>query len=108
MPKILIVDDEAPIIDVLSYNLKRAHYDVLVAWDGEQALAVARRELPDLIILDLMLPKLDGIEVCRARCAATATCRSSCSPPATKRSTGWWALSWAPTITWSSPSACAS
>lgn len=66
MPKILIVDDEAPIIDVLSYNLKQAHYDVLVAWDGEQALAVARCEQPDLIVLDLMLPKLDGIEVCRA------------------------------------------
>ena len=65
MPKILIVDDEAPIIDVLSYNLKQAHYDVLVAWDGAQALDVARREQPDLIILDLMLPKLDGIEVCR-------------------------------------------
>lgn len=66
MSKILIVDDEAPIIDVLSYNLKQAHYQVVVAWDGEQALALARREWPDLIILDLMLPKLDGIEVCRA------------------------------------------
>ena len=66
MTKILIVDDEAPIIDVLSYNLKQAHYQVVVAWDGEQALALARREQPDLIILDLMLPKLDGIEVCRA------------------------------------------
>jgi len=66
LTKILIVDDEAPIIDVLSYNLKQALYQVLVAWDGEQALALARREQPDLIILDLMLPKLDGIEVCRA------------------------------------------
>ncbi len=66
MTKILIVDDEAPIIDVLSYNLKQAHYQVVVAWDGEQALALARREQPDLIVLDLMLPKLDGIEVCRA------------------------------------------
>ena len=65
MTKILIVDDEAPIIDVLSYNLKQAHYQVVAAWDGEQALALARREQPDLIILDLMLPKLDGIEVCR-------------------------------------------
>jgi len=66
MTKILIVDDEAPIIDVLSYNLKQAHYQVVVAWDGEQALTLARREQPNLIILDLMLPKLDGIEVCRA------------------------------------------
>jgi DNA-binding response OmpR family regulator len=64
-PKILVVDDEAPIIDVLSYNLKRANYDVVVAWDGEEALQVARREQPDLVILDLMLPKLDGLEVCR-------------------------------------------
>jgi two-component system alkaline phosphatase synthesis response regulator PhoP len=63
--RILVVDDEQPIIDVLTYNLAQARYDVLVAWDGEQALTVARREEPDLIILDLMLPKLDGIEVCR-------------------------------------------
>ena len=66
MAKILVVDDEAPIMDVLSYNLKRAGYEVVMAWDGEQALTLARRELPDLIILDLMLPKLDGLEVCRA------------------------------------------
>ena len=63
--KILIVDDEPPIIDVLSYNLKRANYEVVIARDGEQALAQARREQPDLIILDLMLPRLDGLEVCR-------------------------------------------
>jgi len=63
--KILIVDDEQPIIDVLTYNLRRGQYDVVVAWDGEQALSLARTERPDLIILDLMLPKLDGIEVCR-------------------------------------------
>ncbi len=64
--KILVVDDEQPIIDVLTYNLQRAGYDVIVAWDGAAALVLARRERPDLIILDLMLPKLDGIEVCRA------------------------------------------
>jgi DNA-binding response OmpR family regulator len=64
--KILVVDDEAPIIDMLSYNLKRANYEVLVAWDGEQALELARKEQPDLIILDLMLPRLDGLDVCRA------------------------------------------
>ncbi len=64
--KILVVDDEPPIVDVLSYNLQRAHYQVVVARDGAQALAVARREQPDLIILDLMLPELDGLEVCRA------------------------------------------
>ena len=64
--KILVVDDEPPIVDMLCYNLERAHYQVFVAYDGEKALEVARRELPDLIILDLMLPKLDGLDVCRA------------------------------------------
>jgi len=65
LAKILIVDDEPPIIEVLRYNLERAQYGVLVAWDGQQALDLARREQPDLIILDLMLPRLDGIEVCK-------------------------------------------
>ena len=64
--RILVVDDEPPIVDVLAYNLKRYNYEVLVARDGEEALALARRELPDLIVLDLMLPRLDGLEVCRA------------------------------------------
>jgi two-component system response regulator VicR len=64
--RILVVDDEPPIVDVLVYNLQRANYEVLVARDGEEALAKARHEEPDLIILDLMLPYLDGLEVCRA------------------------------------------
>ncbi len=63
--KILIVDDEPPIIDMLSYNLQRANYDVIVAYDGEQALAQDQKEQPDLIILDLMLPRIDGLEVCK-------------------------------------------
>jgi two-component system response regulator VicR len=63
--RILVVDDEPPIVDLLAYNLKRAGYVVLVAHDGEEALAVAHREQPDLVILDLMLPRLDGLEVCR-------------------------------------------
>jgi len=71
--KILVVDDEQPIIDVLTYNLQRAGYDVTVAWDGAEALALARRERPALMILDLMLPKLDGIEVCRALRREAAT-----------------------------------
>ncbi len=65
MTKILIVDDEAPIIDMLSYNLKRANYEVFVAGDGQEAIELARRELPDLIVLDLMLPRVDGLDVCR-------------------------------------------
>jgi two-component system response regulator VicR len=64
--RILVVDDEPPIVDVLVYNLERANYDVLVARDGLEALALARRERPDLVVLDLMLPELDGLEVCRA------------------------------------------
>ncbi|MFP4343933.1 MAG: response regulator [Anaerolineales bacterium] len=65
MTKILIVDDEPPIIEVLNYNLRRADYEVVIARDGQEALTQARQEQPDLIILDLMLPKLDGAEVFR-------------------------------------------
>ena len=64
--RILVVDDEPAIVDVLVYNLERANYEVLVARDGNQALNKARQEEPDLIILDLMLPQVDGLEVCRA------------------------------------------
>ena len=64
--RILVVDDEPPIVDVLAYNLQRANYEVVVARDGKEALSKARQEEPDLIILDLMLPHLDGLEVCRA------------------------------------------
>ena len=63
---ILVVDDEPAIVDVLTYNLEKAHYRVLVARDGLEALEQARHEKPDLIILDLMLPGMDGLEVCRA------------------------------------------
>jgi DNA-binding response OmpR family regulator len=64
--RILIVDDEPPIVDLLRYNLQRANYQVLVARDGEEALVQARQGQPDLVLLDLMLPRLDGLEVCRA------------------------------------------
>ncbi len=63
--KILVVDDEPPILSVLAYNLKRANYDVIMATDGEQAILLARQEQPDLIILDLMLPRVDGLDVFR-------------------------------------------
>jgi len=65
MSKILIVDDEPPIIEVLAYNLRQAGYEVVIARDGEQAVTLAKREQPDLIILDLMLPKIDGLDVHR-------------------------------------------
>jgi two-component system response regulator VicR len=65
MTRILIVDDEPAVTDLLSYNLRKAHYQVLVAADGHTALRLAQEEAPDLILLDLMLPKIDGLDVCR-------------------------------------------
>ena len=63
---VLVVDDEADILELLDYNLSRQGYAVVRAADGEEALAAARRQRPDLIVLDLMLPRLDGLSVCRA------------------------------------------
>lgn len=63
--KILVVDDEEPIADILEFNLKKDGYQVEVAFDGEAALAKAASFKPDLIILDIMLPKLDGWAVCQ-------------------------------------------
>jgi two-component system response regulator VicR len=63
--RVLIVDDEQSIVDLLTYNLQRNGYEVVVARDGRQALKLAQSEQPDLIILDLMLPGLDGLDVCR-------------------------------------------
>jgi DNA-binding response OmpR family regulator len=62
---ILIVEDDQTLLGVLKYNLAKEGYDVVTAIDGAQALEVARSEKPDLIVLDIMLPKLDGFEVCR-------------------------------------------
>jgi len=66
MPRILVVDDERVLLDTLRYNLTKAGYEVRTAADGEEALTLARRERPDLLILDVMLPKMDGFEVCRS------------------------------------------
>lgn len=63
--KILVVEDEKNIVRVVTYNLEREGYQVDVATDGEQALEKIRRAPPDLLLLDLMLPKVDGLEVCR-------------------------------------------
>jgi DNA-binding response OmpR family regulator len=65
MPKILVVDDEPDALEVLEFNLKNAGYEVSTADDGEAALKKARQLLPDLILLDLMLPEVDGLEVCK-------------------------------------------
>jgi two-component system OmpR family response regulator len=62
---ILIVEDDETLLDVLSYNLSKEGYTIVAATEGVQAIEVARSEKPDLIILDIMLPKLDGFEVCR-------------------------------------------
>jgi len=63
--KILIVEDDRNLLDTLKYNLRKEGYEVISAVDGAEALDVARRQKPDLIILDIMLPKLSGFEVCR-------------------------------------------
>lgn len=64
--RILIVDDELPVLESLQFNLENEGYSVLTAQDGEAALAQARDHKPDLIILDLMLPRLSGLDVCRS------------------------------------------
>lgn len=67
MPKkILLIDDEPEILEICRDYLKASGYDVVTAKDGAQGLAVFRREKPDLIVLDLMLPEMDGLDVCRA------------------------------------------
>jgi DNA-binding response OmpR family regulator len=73
--KILVVDDEAILVEAIAYNLEQAGYRVVTAADGSSALDAARSEIPDLIILDVMLPGMDGLEVCRQlrRESATAT-----------------------------------
>jgi len=62
---ILVVDDEEPIVDILRFNLKKEGYKVLEAYDGEMAIKIALEENPDLILLDVMLPKMDGFTVCK-------------------------------------------
>lgn len=65
MKKILVVDDEKPISDIVKFNLTKEGYEVFTAYDGEEAVAMVKEVEPDLILLDLMLPKIDGLEVCR-------------------------------------------
>lgn len=65
MKKILIVDDEKPISDIIKFNLTKEGYDIVTAFDGREAVTIFEEEKPDLIILDLMLPELDGLEVAK-------------------------------------------
>jgi two-component system, OmpR family, alkaline phosphatase synthesis response regulator PhoP len=63
--KILVVDDEEPILELLKYNLEKEGYDVRAASDGIQAVETAKKFHPDLVLLDIMMPKMDGVEACR-------------------------------------------
>jgi DNA-binding response OmpR family regulator len=64
--KIVVIEDEPDILEVLSYNLKREGYEVYPASDGHRGLSLIRKESPDLVLLDLMLPGMDGVEICGA------------------------------------------
>ena len=64
-PKILVVDDEPEAVELLEFNLRQAGYEVVAAADGAEALKKARAVLPGLVVLDLMLPEVDGLEVCK-------------------------------------------
>ena len=63
--RILIVEDERAIVEILKFNLMREGYDTLEALDGELGLELARTKDPDLILLDVMLPKMNGFEICQ-------------------------------------------
>src|SRR5213078_5137368 len=65
MPKILVVDDEPDAVELVEFNLRSAGYEVVTAADGSEALKKARAHSPDMIVLDLMLPEVDGLEVCK-------------------------------------------
>lgn len=65
LPKILLVDDEEDILELLQYNLRREGFQIALAHDGVEGLEQAEAEQPDLIILDVMMPRMDGLEVCR-------------------------------------------
>lgn len=65
MAKILVVDDERPIVEAISYNLRKEGYEVMTAADAQECVAVARRQPPDLVLLDIMLPSGSGLDVCR-------------------------------------------
>lgn len=64
-PRVLIVEDEAPILDALLYNLQKENFDVSTAMSGREALQKCQSQVPDLVILDLMIPPPDGLQVCR-------------------------------------------
>ena len=105
-PFVLLVDDEPDILDLLSYNLEREGFRVATAANGADALRTAQADLPDVVVLDVMMPKMDGMETCRRfreDALASASCPSSCSPPEARSATRSRAWTPAPTTTSSSP-----
>jgi DNA-binding response OmpR family regulator len=74
-PLVLAADDDEDILDLVAFRLERSGYTVIVARDGEEALELAAKELPDLAVLDVMMPKVDGFEVTRRLRADEATSR---------------------------------
>ena len=75
-PYVLVVEDEDALATLLQYNLEKEGYDVTVAGDGEEALILVDERLPDLVVLDWMLPKVSGVEVCRQLRAGVETRRT--------------------------------
>jgi len=97
--RLLLVEDDASLRETLSESLRREGFEVIATGDGGEALELARTTQPDLIILDLMLPTLDGLSVCRILRKETDV-PISCSPPAAGRWTASSVWRWARTITW--------
>src|SRR5579859_6027264 len=75
-PKILVVDDEPEAVELVEFNLKQAGYAVSTAVDGAEALKKARAQPPDLIVLDVMLPEMDGFEICKTLRGEAPTSRT--------------------------------
>src|SRR3954451_10709601 len=71
--KVLVIEDDRSLAEVLTYNLNVAGYEVLIATDGQDGLLKAQTKSPDLVLLDLMLPVVDGLDVCRRLRAGSAT-----------------------------------
>ena len=100
--KILIVDDDTNICELLRLYVEKEGYDVALAYDGGKALEAFEKEQPDLVLLDIMLPVLDGWQVCR-EIRKKRRPPSSCSPPKGKPLIRFWAWNWGRTTMWSSP-----
>ena len=96
MSKILVVDDELNICELLKLYLENEGYTVFTANDGQAAVTAFQQKAPDLVLLDIMLPKMDGWQVCR-EIRKTSSAPSSCSPPRARPLTRCWVWSWAPT-----------